>query len=77
MSTRSLTFTRSSTSLLPPHTSCPLPQLLLDLAEAAKLELEVRPLTGQEVDKLLQEIYATPRDVVKMASDALKQRDVQ
>ncbi len=47
------------------------------LAEAEKLELEVRPLTGQEVDKLLQEIYATPRDVVKMASDALKQRDVQ
>src|SRR5436309_7230962 len=42
------------------------------LAEAKRLELEVRPVPGADVEKLIKEIYATPPDVVKLAAQAEK-----
>jgi tripartite-type tricarboxylate transporter receptor subunit TctC len=42
------------------------------LAEAKRLELEVRPVSGGDVEKLIKEIYATPPDVVKLAAQAEK-----
>jgi hypothetical protein len=42
------------------------------LAEAKKLDLEVRPVPGVEVEKLIREIYASPPDVVKLAAQAEK-----
>ena len=42
------------------------------LAEAKKLELEVRPVSGADVEKLIKEIYASPPAVVKLAADAEK-----
>lgn len=44
------------------------------LAEAQKTELEVHPVTGADIDKLLDELYATPKDVVKLAIDAIGTR---
>jgi len=34
------------------------------LAEAKKLSLDVRPVTGATIDKILAEVYATPKDVL-------------
>jgi tripartite-type tricarboxylate transporter receptor subunit TctC len=42
------------------------------LAEAKRLDLEVRPVSGVEVEKLIKEIYASPPDVVKLAAQAEK-----
>jgi tripartite-type tricarboxylate transporter receptor subunit TctC len=42
------------------------------LAEAKRLDLEVRPVSGADVEKLIKEIYATPPDVVKVAAQAEK-----
>jgi tripartite-type tricarboxylate transporter receptor subunit TctC len=42
------------------------------LAEADKTQLEVNPVSGEEVDKLVKEIYATPADVVAKAKEAAK-----
>jgi tripartite-type tricarboxylate transporter receptor subunit TctC len=42
------------------------------LAEAKKLALEVRPVSGAEVEKLIKEIYASPPEVVKLAAQAEK-----
>ncbi len=42
------------------------------LADAAKARLEVDGVSGEEVQKLVQEIYATPTDVAKQAAAALK-----
>jgi tripartite-type tricarboxylate transporter receptor subunit TctC len=39
------------------------------VAEAKKLELEVHPVNGADVAQLLQELYATPPDVVKLAQE--------
>ena len=44
------------------------------LAEAGRLDLEVRPVSGVEVEKLIAEIYASPPDVVKLASEAERSR---
>ena len=44
------------------------------LAEAKRLDLEVRPVGGAEVEKLIKEIYATPPDIVKLAQQAEKAR---
>jgi len=44
------------------------------LAEAQKTELEVHPVTGAEIDKLLGELYATPKDVIQLAIDAIGTR---
>jgi hypothetical protein len=42
------------------------------LAEAQRMSLEVRPLDGAGVDALVREIYATPKDVVELATAAVK-----
>ncbi|MDE2473937.1 MAG: hypothetical protein KGO48_02705, partial [Alphaproteobacteria bacterium] len=42
------------------------------LAEAKRLNLEVRPVSGSDVEKLIKELYATPPDVVKLAAQAEK-----
>lgn len=42
------------------------------LAEAKRLNLEVRPVAGADVQKLIKELYATPPDVVKLAAQAEK-----
>ena len=41
------------------------------LAEAKKLNMDVNPVTAAALDKLLAELYATPKDVVKKASEAI------
>ena len=40
------------------------------LAEADKIQLEINPVSGAEVEKLVQEVYATPPDVVAKAKAA-------
>jgi len=40
------------------------------LAEAAKLNLDVNPVDGKAIDKLLAELYATPKDVLVKAGQA-------
>jgi tripartite-type tricarboxylate transporter receptor subunit TctC len=42
------------------------------LAEAAKLELEVRPVGGADMQALVAELHALPPDVVALAADAIK-----
>jgi tripartite-type tricarboxylate transporter receptor subunit TctC len=42
------------------------------LAEAKRLNLEVRPVSGANVEKLIRDIYASPPDVVKLAAQAEK-----
>jgi len=42
------------------------------LADAAKARLEVDGVSGEEVEKLVKELYATPADVAKQAAAALK-----
>jgi hypothetical protein len=39
------------------------------LAEMRKLVLEVRPIGGAEVQKLVRDIYASPPDVVQLARE--------
>jgi tripartite-type tricarboxylate transporter receptor subunit TctC len=41
------------------------------LADAKKLNLDVAPVSGKELDALLAELYATPKDVVKKAGEAI------
>ena len=43
------------------------------LAEARKLSLDVDPVTGAEVEALIREVYASPPEAVKLASDAMKE----
>ncbi len=40
------------------------------LAEADKLQLEINPVSGADVEKLVKEVYATPPDVVAKAKAA-------
>jgi tripartite-type tricarboxylate transporter receptor subunit TctC len=42
------------------------------LKEAEKLKLEVSPVSGEDVDKLIAELYATPKDVVEETRQAIK-----
>jgi tripartite-type tricarboxylate transporter receptor subunit TctC len=42
------------------------------LAEADKALLEITPVSGEEVQRLVGEIYKTPPDIVKQAADILK-----
>ena len=44
------------------------------LAEAKRLDLEVRPVNGGEVQKLIEEAYASPPEVVKLAAAAERSR---
>jgi tripartite-type tricarboxylate transporter receptor subunit TctC len=41
------------------------------LAEAQKLNIDVNPVSAKALDSLLAELYATPKDVVKKASEAI------
>ena len=41
------------------------------LAEAKKLDLDVNPVSGKAIDKLLAELYATPKDVLVKAGQAV------
>ena len=43
------------------------------LAEAQRQDLEVRPVSGTEADALINEIYASPPGVVKLAIEAMKE----
>ncbi|MFZ3338019.1 MAG: hypothetical protein WA776_07205 [Xanthobacteraceae bacterium] len=40
------------------------------LAEADKMQLEVNPVSGEEVQKLVAEVYATPPDIIAKAKAA-------
>jgi len=42
------------------------------LADMARQKLEVRPVSGAELDELVREVYAYPADVVKIAAEAIK-----
>ena len=42
------------------------------LAEAKRQDLEVRPISGAAADALIQEVYATPPAIVKLAIDYMK-----
>jgi tripartite-type tricarboxylate transporter receptor subunit TctC len=42
------------------------------LAEAEKIKLEITPVSGEAVQKLVAEIYATPAEIVKQAAQAVK-----
>jgi tripartite-type tricarboxylate transporter receptor subunit TctC len=42
------------------------------LAEAAKAQLEINPVSGEEVEKLVKEVYATPADIIAKAKAAAK-----
>jgi len=42
------------------------------LKEAEKLKLEVSPVTGEDVDRLIAELYATPKDIVEETRAAIK-----
>jgi len=44
------------------------------LAEARKLDLEVRPVTGAAVETLINEIYASSLEAIKLATDALQSK---
>jgi tripartite-type tricarboxylate transporter receptor subunit TctC len=41
------------------------------LADAKKLDIDVNPVSGKNLDTLLAELYATPPDVVKKAGEAI------
>jgi tripartite-type tricarboxylate transporter receptor subunit TctC len=43
------------------------------LADAKRLDLDVRPTTGREADALIRQVYETPADVVKMATELMKE----
>src|SRR5207244_2059113 len=42
------------------------------IAETNKVKLEVSPTSGAEIDRLLAEIYATPKDVIEKAKLAIR-----
>ncbi|HEY2529499.1 MAG TPA: hypothetical protein VGJ20_16385 [Xanthobacteraceae bacterium] len=42
------------------------------LAEAAKADLEVTPVSGEDVERLVKEVYATPATIVAKAKEAAK-----
>jgi tripartite-type tricarboxylate transporter receptor subunit TctC len=42
------------------------------LAEADKIKLEITPVSGEAVQKLVADIYATPPEIVRQAAQAVK-----
>ena len=44
------------------------------LAEAHTLDLDVRPVTGAAVETLIKEIYASPPEAIKLATEAMQSR---
>jgi tripartite-type tricarboxylate transporter receptor subunit TctC len=41
------------------------------LADAKRMKIDVNPVSARDLDRLLAELYATPKDVVKKASEAI------
>jgi tripartite-type tricarboxylate transporter receptor subunit TctC len=41
------------------------------LADAQKMQAEINPITAAEIEKLLAEIYATPKDIIAKAAKAI------
>ena len=41
------------------------------LADAEKLKIDVNPVTAKALDELLAELYATPKEVLRQASEAI------
>jgi tripartite-type tricarboxylate transporter receptor subunit TctC len=44
------------------------------LAEAGKLDLDVRPVNGGAVEALIKEIYASPPEAIRIATDAIQSK---
>jgi tripartite-type tricarboxylate transporter receptor subunit TctC len=44
------------------------------IADATRQDLEVLPMTGQEMQKILADIYATPKDQIERLKEATKQK---
>lgn len=44
------------------------------LAEAKRLGLEVSPVSGGDLEALINEVYGAPLDVVKLAAQAVRER---
>jgi tripartite-type tricarboxylate transporter receptor subunit TctC len=42
------------------------------VAEADKIQLEINPVSGADVEKLVKEVYATPPDIIAKAKAAAK-----
>jgi hypothetical protein len=42
------------------------------LAEADKTQLEINPVSGADVEALVEDVYATPADVVAEAKEAAR-----
>jgi tripartite-type tricarboxylate transporter receptor subunit TctC len=42
------------------------------VAETNKVKLEVSPTSGAEIDRLLAQIYDTPKEVIEKAKQAVK-----
>jgi tripartite-type tricarboxylate transporter receptor subunit TctC len=42
------------------------------LAEAQKSELEITPVSGEEIQRLVEEVYQTPKDIVSKAAAMVK-----
>jgi tripartite-type tricarboxylate transporter receptor subunit TctC len=42
------------------------------IAEAGKLQLEIEPMTGVEIQKMLAEAFSTPKEIVAEAGELLK-----
>lgn len=42
------------------------------LAEAEKLKLEVNPVSGEDVERLVRDLYASPKDVIEETRAAIK-----
>jgi tripartite-type tricarboxylate transporter receptor subunit TctC len=41
------------------------------VADAEKLQADISPVTADEINKLLAEVYATPKDIIAMAAKAI------
>ena len=68
-----------STPDMPPDRAAALRKAFMDtlqdpeyVAEAEKLKLENTPVSGERVQKIVSEIYATPRAVVQRAAELVK-----
>ena len=42
------------------------------VAEITRVKLEVNPMTGAEIDRLLAEVYAMPKDLIEKAKQAMR-----
>jgi len=42
------------------------------IGETNKVKLEVSPTSGADIDRLLAEVYATPKDVIEKAKQAIR-----